>query len=72
MKYFVFYVKGCEPKVKSFPTLGRARVFAEKYDDSSNEDNWIEHIIKGEFVEFYENGLHLLKELKKNGKKDND
>jgi hypothetical protein len=72
MKYFVFYVKGCEPKVKSFSTLGKARTFAEKYDKRSNEDNWVEHIIKGEFVEFYVNGLHIFRELIKNVKKAND
>ena len=53
----------CEPKVKSFPTLGKARSFAERYNKKSDDDNWVEHIIKGEFVEFYDNGLHLLKEL---------
>jgi hypothetical protein len=65
MKYFVFYVKECSPRVKSFESLNKARVFAEKLDRKKNDDNWVETIIKGEFVDFFENGMHLLKDLAK-------
>lgn len=71
MKYFVFYVKNSEPKVKSFNTLGKARVFVDKFKSKPYDGYWVEHIMKGEFVQFYEEGLHLLRDLK-NGKKNND
>lgn len=68
MKYFVFYVKNSSPKVKSFETLGKARVFADKFKSDLNNGYWIDYIIKGEFIDFYD-GVHLLPELRKCQKK---
>jgi len=64
MKYLVFYIKNSEPKVKSFETLGRARVFADKFKTNLDTGDWIDYIIKGEFIEVYD-GLPVLKNLTK-------
>lgn len=69
MNYFVFYVKDSEPKVKSFETLGKARTFVDNFKSDLENGYWVEHIIKGEFIEFYDGGLHVLSELKKCRKK---
>lgn len=68
MDYFVFYVKGCTPKVKKFKTLKSAEDFSNRLFAKKDEDNWVDYVIKGDFVSVFEESKHLLKYVKSYGK----
>lgn len=68
MKYYVFYVKDCVPKVKEHLTLSKALAFFKKLSNSQDEDNWVDFLIKGDFLVISEMSDHLSKDLKLNSK----
>jgi hypothetical protein len=57
MKFIVFYTEGCSPRVKSFTSLEKAKLFSSKFLEKHKEntlDNWIDVIIEGRIVSTYE------------------
>jgi hypothetical protein len=57
MKYHVYYVEGCSPKLKSFTTKKAMNKFIKEYEKS--DDDWIDFTFKGEILwteEHYELG----------------
>lgn len=50
-KYIVFYVENCEPKVRKFTTLEKAKRFATKINSMDNKmDSWVDYIVKGKIL----------------------
>lgn len=53
MKYILFYVENCEPKVKLFKTKAKADSFVESFKEfkEDQQDNWIDMVVKGEIID---------------------
>lgn len=50
-KYIVFYVEKCEPKIKKFDTLEKAKRFATRINSLDNKmDNWVDYIVRGKVI----------------------
>ena len=58
MKYIVFYVENCGPKVKYLKTKKQALIFVAILENMFGEDNWhswVDCVIKGEVIRKYPN-----------------
>ena len=68
MKYMVFYVEGCSPKVKYYTSKKLAQQFVLKflgrYSDST-DDNWVDAIIHGEVISHDKNWFGIERKGKK-------
>ena len=56
MKFLVFYVERCTPKVKAFKTKAAAVRFAERHEKkntSLSSDDWVDAILCGKLVRDY-------------------
>ena len=57
-RYIVFYSQNASPMIAKFKTEKAAMAFAEKHEKlnvGEYPDNWVDCIVKGEFVAFYPN-----------------
>lgn len=56
MKYYVMYVEGCEPKMKSFKTKLAANRFIKRFQkkhQNNLDDNWLDAMFAGVLLEAY-------------------
>jgi hypothetical protein len=59
MRYHVYYVVNCSPKIKSFKTELAMKRFANKVGYSTETDSYVEFTFKGEFLykeDYYKTG----------------
>ena len=57
--YLVFYSEECSPKVKRCKSMSSARRFVTMFEGKhkdNTDDNWVDFIVKGEFVNVYPAG----------------
>lgn len=56
MKWLLFYVEGCSPKIKKFKSLKKAEDWGKKFlkkNEDNTDDNWLNMIIKGSIEKEY-------------------